>query len=131
MGFDFSKKKTSSVFVITFLFVKSKDPIEKIVKKVFKSFSSLERAFHHGCLHCYKETPKIRNQVFNLMNEKDISIMSIYLNKKKVFTKLHDEKHVLYNYVTNILIDRVYTKKLIPIDQTINLVASRRETNKF
>ena len=36
--------------------------------------------------------------------------MSIYLNKKKVFTKLHDEKHVLYNYVTNILIDRVYTK---------------------
>ncbi|MBU0546375.1 DUF3800 domain-containing protein [Patescibacteria group bacterium] len=131
LGFDFSKKKTSSVFVVTFLFVKNKDPIEKIVKKIYKNFSRLERAFHRGCLHCHKETPKTRKQVFNLMTEKDITIMSIYLNKKKVFTNLHDEKHVLYNYVTNILIDRVYAKKLIPIDRTIKLIASRRETNKF
>jgi len=57
--------------------------------------------------------------------------MAIYLNKKKVYTKLQDEKHVLYNYVTNILIDRVYSKKLVPLNEKINLVASRRETNKF
>jgi len=29
----------------------------------------------------------------------DSPIMAIYLNKKKVYTKLQDEKHVLYNYV--------------------------------
>lgn len=65
------------------------------------------------------------------MNEKNVSIISIYLNKSKVYTKLQDEKHVLYNYVANILLDRIYTKKLIPTNEPISLVASRRETNKF
>lgn len=131
LGFDFTKGKTSKFFVISFLFVKNKDSVDRIVNKIFKSFSILERKFHNGCLHCHKETPKVRSRLLNLLNEKDVSIMSIYLNKKKVYTKLHDEKHVLYNYVTNILIDRIYTKKLIPIEEKIHLIASRRETNKF
>ena len=59
------------------------------------------------------------------------NVLVIYLNKKKVYTKLKDEKQVLYNYVTNILLDRVCTKKLIPINEKISLIASRRETNKF
>jgi hypothetical protein len=37
----------------------------------------------------------------------------------------------LYNYVTNILLDRVFTKKLIPVDEKIEIIASRRETSKF
>ncbi len=131
LGFDFTKNKTSKFFVISFLFVKNKDSVERVVKKIFKSFTVLERKFHHGCLHCHKETPKVRSQLLNLLNEKDVSIMSIYLNKKKVYTKFHDEKHILYNYVTNILIDRIYTKKLISTEEKIHLVASRRETNKF
>ena len=57
--------------------------------------------------------------------------MTIYLNKKKVFTNLQDEKQVLYNYVTNILLDRIYVKKIISSDKSIELIASRRETNKF
>jgi len=65
------------------------------------------------------------------LNEKDIKIMAIYLNKHKVYTKFHRQKDVLYNYVTNILLNRIYTKKLIPIDKQIILIASRKETNKF
>lgn len=57
--------------------------------------------------------------------------MTIYLNKRKVYTKLQDEKQVLYNYVTNILLDRIYSKKIIPVKTRIELIASRRETNKF
>ena len=57
--------------------------------------------------------------------------MTIYLNKKRVYTKLQNEKQVLYNYVANILLDRVYTKKLLPLAKNILLIASRRETNKF
>ena len=57
--------------------------------------------------------------------------MTIYLSKKKVHTRLQDEKQVLYNYVANILLDRIYTKKIIPIKNRIFLVASRRETNRF
>ena len=56
--------------------------------------------------------------------------MAIYLNKRRVYTHLQDEKAVLYNYVTNILLDRIFTKKLISTDR-IYLIASKRETNKF
>ncbi len=55
--------------------------------------------------------------------------MVIHLNKRKVYTKLQDEKAVLYNYVTNILLDRLmdgmHSKK------KVHLIAAKRETNKF
>ena len=57
--------------------------------------------------------------------------MTIYLNKLKVYTRLQDEKQILYNYVTNILLDRIITKKLVDKTKKIHLIASRRETNKF
>jgi hypothetical protein len=57
--------------------------------------------------------------------------MTIYLNKEKVYTRLKEEKAVLYNYVSNILLDRIYSKQIISIDKKVELIASRKETNKF
>lgn len=131
LGFDFKKKKTTKFFVITFLFVINKKSIENVVKKVFRSLTTQELKHHSGVLHCYKEKPKTRLKLLDYLREKDISIISIYLNKQRVYTKLQEEKHILYNYVANILLDRVYTKNLIPITETIHLIASKRETNKF
>lgn len=131
LGFDFKKEKTSRYFVITCLFVTEKRSVEKIVKKIFSGFSKKEIKMHSGMLHAYKETSPTKKKILTLLAQKNISIISIYLNKSKVYTKLQDEKHVLYNYVTNILLDRICTKKLIPIDEEIKLIASRRETNKF
>ena len=131
LGFDFTKKKTSKFFVITLMFFKNKRPIEKIIKNIFKGFTKKEIKFHHGTLHCFKEKQSIRVKVLNQINEKDISIISIILNKGKVYTKLQDEKPILYNYVTNILLDRVFTKKLLPVEKNLILIASKRETNKF
>lgn len=132
LGFNFKKKKTSQYFVITFIFTKDKRPLEKIVKKIFGTFTKNEVKNHTAILHAFKESPKTRQKLLNMFHEKKIAnVISIYLNKNKVYTKLHDEKHVLYNYVTNILLDRVCTKKLIPIDEKIKIIASRRETNRF
>jgi len=132
LGFNFKKKKTSEYFVITFIFTKNKEPLERIVKKTFRGFTKNETRRHGGVLHAYKESPKTRKKILGLFHEKKIAdVITIYLDKKKVYTKLHDEKHVLYNYVTNILLDRVCTKKLIPTDEKIKIIASRRETNKF
>lgn len=58
-------------------------------------------------------------------------LMTIYLNKSKVYTNLQNEKHLLYNYVVNILLDRITTKKVIPTKDTIEFIASRRETSKL
>ena len=33
--------------------------------------------------------------------------------------------------MTNILLDRIYSKKLIPLDKKVEIVASRKETNRF
>lgn len=131
LGFSFSKKGTSQYFVITLLFTDNKRALEKIVKKTFLDLPLKVREKHPGCLHATQEKPPTRIKLLSRLNQLDISIITIYLNKKKVYTKLHDEKHVLYNYVTNILLDRVYTKKLIPTLDTIELIASQRETNKF
>lgn len=132
LGFNFKKKKTSKFFVITFIFTKDKNTLDKIVKKVFKNIPKNKNKKHSGVLHAYKETPKTRQKLLNLFHEsKSADIITVYLNKNKVYTRLKDEKHVLYNYVTNILLDRVCTKKLIAINHKIKIVASRRETNKF
>lgn len=127
----FSKKKSSKFFIVTFLFVKNKGPVEKIVKKIARNMSRKDLKKYVGVLHCCKEKPETRLKLLNLLSEKQVSIISIFLNKSKVYTRLKNEKHVLYNYVTNILLDRLFTKKLIPIDEPIHLIASRRETNKF
>ncbi len=130
LGFDQNKNKTSKIFVVTFLFCKDKKYFEKIVKKTHSELKSRYQR-RIGALHCVKEKPTTRQRLLKRLSKGDCFIMTIYLNKKRVHTKLQDEKAVLYNYVANILLDRVYTKKLIPIDSKITLIASRRETNKF
>lgn len=130
LGFDFSKKGTSKVFVITCLFTENKRLIEKIVKKTHSQLGKkFKRKF--GVLHAVKEKPVTRKRLLRKLSEIDCRIMTIYLNKKKVYTKLYDEKSVLYNYVTNILLDRIYSKRLTITSGSLILIASRRETNKF
>lgn len=131
LSFDFTKKKTSKYFIITFLFAKDKKAIDKIVKKIFRDFSKKQLKHHPGTLHCFKEAPSTRKKLLKLLSEKDIAVMTIYLNKEKVYTKMQDEKHILYNYVTNILLDRVLSKKLIKNAEQVEIIASKRETNKF
>ncbi len=38
LGFDFKKEKTSKFFVVTFIFTKDKNTLNKIVKKSLKIF---------------------------------------------------------------------------------------------
>jgi len=131
LGFDFSKKKTTKFFVVTFIFSISKRSCESIISSIFRNFTPAQRKRRKGVIHCTKEDRIIRQRIFNKIQRVDIKIISIILNKQKVYTRLKDEKHVLYNYVTNILLDRIFSKGIIPCDKTINLIASKRETNKF
>lgn len=131
LGFNFNKKGTSSYFLITFLLSKNKRPIEKCVKRVH--YGLRKRFKKVGVLHAYKEEPVTRKRLLSFLAERDCRIMTILLNKKKVYTKLQDEKPVLYNYVTNILLDRIFSKKLLQASTSdpVEIIASRKETNKF
>lgn len=128
LGFSI-ERGSSKFFVVTVAFTKSKRSFEKIVRKVHRGLRKKFRKV--GILHAYRETPITRTRVLKAVNEQDCSILAIVLNKKKVYTKLQDEKPVLYNYVTNILLDRLFTRQPIPSNEPIILIASQRETNKF
>lgn len=128
LGFDFARKGTSSYFIVTFLFTERKRAIEKCVKRVHKELRKRYRKI--GVLHAYKEEPNTRKKLLSLISEKNCKIMTIFLNKRRVYTRLCDEKPVLYNYVTNILLDRIFSKKILS-GSFYYVVASRKETNKF
>lgn len=125
------RKKTSNHFIVTFLITNNKRSVEKVVQKIFSGFGKKEIKTHRGVLHCYKEKPSVRKKLLELLKGKEIVIIAVILNKKKVYTRLHNEKHLLYNYVTNILLDRLFSNDLIEVELPIHLVASQRETNKL
>ena len=57
--------------------------------------------------------------------------MTIILQKQKVYSHLQDEKVVLYNYVTNILLDRIFSRKILDGSTEAHIIASQKETNRF
>jgi len=133
LGFDFSKKRTSKNFNITFLFCESPKKLEKIVKKTFLSIPLNKRKSHCGVLHASHEHPNTKYKMLSLLSESNelVKIMTIRLNKEKVYTHLQEEKNVLYNYVVNILLDRIIDKKLCPTNERIIFIAAKKDTNKF
>jgi len=128
LGFSFTKG-SSRFFTITVIFIESKRQLERIARKVHNTLGKKYKKV--GVLHAYREMPITRQRLLKQLGLLDCSILVIVLNKSKVYSNLQDEKIVLYNYVTNILLDRLFTKKPIPLDKPVILIASRRETNRF
>lgn len=94
LGFDFTKSKTPKYFVVTILFTANRRPLEKLVKNEFARFSKNQLRAHGGTLHAHEESPGTRRRVLTGLSEKPASVMTIYLNKERVYTKLQDEKQV-------------------------------------
>jgi hypothetical protein len=132
LGFNEQKEKTSKNFIIAFLFSQNKNILDKIVKKVFNTLPPNIKKKHSGTFHCYKEQPIVRSRLLSLLKKKkDVSVMIIRLNKSNVWTDLRKEKSILYNYVVNILLNRIFSKKLISIQDKLVFIQSQRETNKL
>ena len=130
LGFNFKKKNTSKYFIITFLAVDIKRPFEKIVSKIHKNLRKKYK-IRSGVLHATHEEVSTRNRLCKALSEKDCNIMVIYLEKEKILKKLNNEKDILYNMITKTLLDRILNKKLVNINETIQIIASRREISKF
>lgn len=131
LGFNFNNKKTSNFFIITFVFSQNNRILEKCVKKTHRILRERYRKVP-SVLHACKEDKYTKLYLLKQISNREVKIMSIILNKIKVYVKLQDEKNVLYNYVTNILLDRVINKKYILCNcEKVYLISSKRETNKF
>lgn len=130
LGFNFKKKRTSKFFVVTILFVEQKRSIEKLIRKVHSGLRKKHR-IRTSTLHASKEEPVTIMRICRGLAEKNCKVMTIFLDKSKVYTNLRDEKHVLYNYIVNILLDRIMNRRFVSQNDATILVASKRETNKF
>jgi hypothetical protein len=136
LGFDKQKVKSSKYFIVTCLITSDGGIANKIIKKAFRKIKGNKRKSIRSkgqSLHANKESTKIRLFVLDLISkERDsFTIVTLILNKKDVYNQLHHKKHELYNYISHIVLDRILQNKLIDIKESIALVASRRETNKY
>ena len=106
--------------------------IEKVVKKTHAELKKKHKQ-RGGVLHCYRENPITRSRLLKRIAEKDCAVMTVYIDKQRVYTKFSDEKDIFYNYVANILLDRVLRKRLIDVSQSkkVVFIASRKETSRF
>jgi DNA-directed RNA polymerase subunit L len=131
LGFDTSKNKTSKYFIATFLLTKNPRPLNTTVNKIFKTFSKKEIKVHMGYLHAFSEKEITVKRLLTNSVKHDISIMMLWLDKTKVYTRLKNEPHKLYNYLTNILIDRLTNTGIIKKKEKVIFVASQRETSEY
>lgn len=128
LGFD--KKGSSQYFVITFLFLKHQKTANLIIKKLFHRLKGKKIKIKSWVFHACKESPSHIKKALLLIREKECKVMSLIVNKEKVYTRFQNQKHLLYTWVVNVLVDSLITKNSIPKDEKINFIASRRETNK-
>ena len=129
LGFNLDKPGTSRYFVVTLLLCEDTRIVDKIVKKVLRGFSKTDMKHHHGVLHARDDDPSTRRKLLALVAVEDVSVLVVRLDKRQVFTPL-EEKHVLYNYVVNILLSRLVSRGVVRPDETIQVIASQRETSR-
>jgi len=131
LGFDKTKKRTSDYFVITFLITKDEKTPNVIMKKATNWMKHKKIKLKWWVYHAFSHLESTNQKVLNIVMNYDISIMTLILDKSKVYSHSSSEKHVLYNIIVNKLLDAVINKNLIPNkDEVIHFVASRRETSK-
>lgn len=128
---DLGFKATSSKwFIFTIVLTDNHRKIEKIIKKVKGGLRKKYKKVNE--LHAYHTQPEVRKKILKLLSaEKDVKILCVVLNKKKVYIDLQKQKNYLYNYTANILLDRLHNKKIIDTDEPIDLYIDQKDTNKF
>jgi len=131
LGFDITKSRTSKFFVITFLVTKDEKTTNIIMKKSFNWMKHKKIKIKWWVFHAFSHLESTIQKVLNIATEYDISIMTLVLDKRKVYSHTNSEKHVLYNIIVNKLLDAVINKNLVSDkDEIIHFIASRRETSK-
>jgi hypothetical protein len=128
---DLGFKPTSSKwFIFTIVLTNNHRKIEKAVKKIREGLKKKYKKVNE--LHAYHAQPIVREKMLKLLAaNKDLKVLCVVLNKKKVYVDLQNQKNYLYNYTANILLDRLHNKKLINTDEPIELYIDQKDTNKF
>lgn len=123
------KKSSSRWFLFTIAMVVNQRGLEKVVKKVWRNLRKNHKKINE--LHAAKEKSAVRKQILRMLNEvDDLKILTIILNKQKVYVDLQNQKNYLYNFTANILLDRLHKKDFLNLSETLDLCVDRKDTKK-
>jgi len=123
------KKSSSKWFLFTIAISQDGRALERVVKKIWRP---LKKKFKKlGELHASQEKDVTRRRMLTRLNEiDDLKILCVILNKQKVYVDLQNQKNYLYNYTANILLDRLYSQKVLAASELIHLFVDRKDTKK-
>lgn len=126
LGFS---ERSSRWFIFTIALIDNHRKLERVIKKARNSLKKKHKNI--GELHAYHSDTLTRKRVLSGLAEIDgLKVLCVVLNKEKVYIDLQNQKNYLYNYTANILLNRLHTKKIIPIDEPVYLYIDRKDTNK-
>lgn len=131
LGFDFQKERTSRYFVMGFLVVNTSKHSNKIVEKIIAEMNKKERKKHYGVFHFYQITHTLRTKILEGIAKLDCKIFTIHVDKHTSSQLFQYSTHNFYNVLTTFLLDRIFNSGLLPLNETIKFIASRRETKKI
>ncbi|MCX6789769.1 MAG: DUF3800 domain-containing protein [Candidatus Gribaldobacteria bacterium] len=127
LGFS---EESSKWFILTIVFTNNHRCVEKCVKKIHHGLKKKYKKVSE--LHAYHCDATTKKRILRLLAQaQDLKILSVVLNKKKVYIDLQNQKNYLYNYTANILLDRLSSKNVLSKKEQIKIIIDQRETNKF
>lgn len=123
------RKHSSKWFLFTVAMVSDARGLERVIKKVWRTLKKKRKRL--GELHASHEKDITRTRVLKGLAEiSDLKVMTVILNKHKVYVDLQNQKNYLYNYTANILLDRFHARGIVTPDEPIHLYADRKDTKK-
>lgn len=126
LGFS---KKSSKWFILTIVLTNNHRKIEKCIKKIHKGLRKKYKKV--GELHAYHSHDTTRKKLLKLLSElEDLNIFCVVIKKEDIYIDFQNQKNYLYNYTANILLQRIYNKKLFNDDKVL-IYIDQRETNRF
>ena len=129
LGFNFKKKKTSRYFIVTLLYTERKEPLEKIVKNIFRGSRQIGKPHRMNVLHAYKESRITKERFLKHLNELDVCIYSLSIDKKDIPRSKRLCIHGLYNSAVSKLVCILLDGHSGHANESVHVIASQRETN--
>ncbi len=124
------KQWNSRYFFIVFLLTKNPNVCEQIVKKTVKWMLKKGIKSKWWVFHATNELHDSRIKILEYSQWKDFIVATYYVDKNNM-EGLSRDPHLLYNNMVIKLLKRCIDKNIILQWMKVNLIAARKETNRF
>lgn len=123
------KKRSSRWFIFTIVVTKELKSLERAVNRVWRPLKKKHRVMSE--LHATKEKDITRKRLLSLVGRiADLQILSVALDKSKIHVDMQNQKHFLYNYTANLLLELLHSQEIIDGNEVIELFVDRKDTKK-